>query len=89
MGMRRWTILACLLVALGGGCHGRGYRPLMPTAVLYADLEVDLFSYMAEEKQTPTVEVSYATHRQRQLTSDCDVIVMASACDRPSRLPDF
>ncbi len=55
----------------------------MPTAVLYADLEVDLFSYIAKEKQTPTVEVFYAIHRQRQLISDCDVIVMQASTIDP------
>ncbi|MFC1765049.1 alpha/beta hydrolase [Planctomycetota bacterium] len=68
--MKRWTILAVLLLVLLAGCRGRGYRPLINTPVLYSDIEFDLLDYLPEEHKTPMVEVFYATNRQHRLLGD-------------------
>ncbi|MFC1766673.1 hypothetical protein ACFL6U_31930 [Planctomycetota bacterium] len=67
--MRKWALLSMVSLALLVGCRGRGYRPLIPTPVLFSDLESNLFDYVAKNEQTPMVEVFYATNRQRRLMS--------------------
>ncbi len=63
----------CLLGLCLAGCQGRGHMPLITTPILYSDIDLNLFDYVPPHEQTPTVEVFYATNRQRHLLLDDEV----------------